>query len=70
MLVTLFYGVGGHVHNIGCYYLKEKFYNLMNIHFVKKFYKGKTLIAVLKHVEKSNQVKSMNQKSLIEHGII
>lgn len=69
VLVTLFYGVGGHVHNIGCHYLEEKFYRkihtiykLMNFHYFKKLYKGKTLQDILELIGKSIEGKSENEK--------
>lgn len=76
VLVTLFYGVGGHVHNIGCYYLEENFYmkiqtiyKLMNFHYFKKLYKGKELSDILEEVERLNQKKSQNEKIEIDDGI-
>lgn len=75
VLVTLFYGVGGHVHNIGCYYLDEKFYlkiqtiyKLMNFHYFKKIYKGKSLETILDDVEKFNDNKNEDEKVIIDDG--
>lgn len=59
MLASFFYGVGGHIHKIGCYYLEEKFYlkilaiyKLANFRIFKKNFGGKDYEAILSEVEK------------------
>jgi len=77
VLVTLFYGVGGHIHNVGCYYLEEKFYKkiqtiskLKNFHYLKNKYNKKSLEEILVDIQQKNNNRIDGQKIEIDDGII
>ncbi len=75
VIVSLFYGVGGHIHNIGCYHLDEKIYmkiltiyKLVNFHYLKKLFKNKNLDDMIEHVKGVNEKKNKNERVDINDG--